>query len=172
MESASHYRNQCACCCVSKILKHMPHWKLWIAKSLSQMVWHCQARLLFLFHSLISPVLWDLVCFCSPFQQHEMSLCYFIILLLHQCSYICNQVLYGDDQTLKNYKPQSAYIFGRVSLMLGALQAAWIWKKWGKDVLVCARCCCAITWMHVYHTKFYIMAYCLPGVPCKCTFNW
>lgn len=83
-------------------------------QSLSQMVWHCQARLLFLVHSPIYPVLWDLVCFCSPFQQHETSLRYFVILLLHKCSYICNKVLYGDGQTLKNYKPQSAYIFGRV----------------------------------------------------------
>lgn len=44
-------------------------------QSLSQVVWHWQPRLLFLAYSLISPVLWDLVGFCSPFQQHETSLC-------------------------------------------------------------------------------------------------
>lgn len=102
-------------------------------------------------------------------KLHCVALSYFVItpLQLH----LCSGLLWWWSGTKRLQAGISLY-FWKSIIDTESITGIWIWKKWGKDVLACACCCCAITWMHLYHTNSYLMAFCLPGLPCKCTFNW
>lgn len=184
-ESASDYQNRCVYSGVSKILKHMPHWNLCVVTLTSKeshshhLRWSDIARIClgyfffgFLSHFPCSMTLGlFLVSILIAWNSMES---YEVILLLYQCSCIHNQVLYGDDQPLKEYKPESAYIFGR-ELLKPASIAGSLGLNEGREkrsLPVQAVDALSQRWVHVCHTKSYLMACCLPSASCKCAFDW